>query len=380
MYAGITQKLTHKKTVVQLNLLRLVRNILDAREADYFSSPRETRLESLMNGIRTLAEKDSAVLVRNLASELVRSHIVSSPDNGIPSLSSTASTGSSRSRSSSRRIYTPPSLQHSASTPMTPTSASSSRPSLLAATSASAAFIEVASSQSPRRSSAAIARAQVHERRDSVGGAGGGLPYRPQSKDGALYRRGSRDDAASSSGIPVSSSSGALRRSSTDIHAQQQQQAQKQQTSNGGNGGRGSSGKLRLSRGSRPHLGGLAIRSSESLLSSNKENFGATAGGSPSSSALTPERRPSVQSLHSASSSQGQLGSPVQDLGGISSGSNGADFRRSAGASKQQQQQQQLQQLQAQHTPQRERRRSRVPSSDAGLGFGGGGGGGGSRK
>lgn len=188
MFSGIGQKLCHKKAVVRLNLLRLLRNILDAREVDYFSSSRDKCLASLLEDIQTLADKDSAVLVRNLASELVRSHINGEYENaassGISSLSassSSAATSASRprpsSRPSSRRIYTPPSLHSSASTPMTPTHAHRSSQS---------AFIEVA--HSPKRSAVSI----THERDPSL--------YRPRSRD--------------STGIPVS---GIPRRVSGDL-------------------------------------------------------------------------------------------------------------------------------------------------------------------
>ncbi|KAI1875210.1 hypothetical protein JX265_004268 [Neoarthrinium moseri] len=176
MFSGVAQKLGHKKAVIRLNLLRLVRNILDAREADYFSNPRDRQLRLLLEAVQTLAEKDSAVLVRNLASELVRSHINSDPDNVIPPLpampASSSSAGSSRNRSGPRRIYTPPSLHSSVSTPITPTSAH--RPS-------QAAYIEVAAS--PKRRSAV-----PHD-----------LDYRPRSRDGgnipisSLPRRVSTD-------------------------------------------------------------------------------------------------------------------------------------------------------------------------------------------
>ncbi|KAI8306436.1 Cytokinesis protein [Colletotrichum sp. SAR11_59] len=80
MFAGIGQRLGHKKAVVRLNLLRLVRNIMDACDSEMLgmgngsSSLNIKQVRSLFDAIQTLAEKDSAVLVRNLASELVKSH------------------------------------------------------------------------------------------------------------------------------------------------------------------------------------------------------------------------------------------------------------------------------------------------------------------
>ncbi|KAI1332787.1 hypothetical protein F5Y16DRAFT_407412 [Xylariaceae sp. FL0255] len=71
MYSGIAQRLTHKKAVVRLNLLRLVRIILEAKGSGNInmgsSGVGSGRLNALLSTIRILAEKDSAVLVRNLA-------------------------------------------------------------------------------------------------------------------------------------------------------------------------------------------------------------------------------------------------------------------------------------------------------------------------
>ncbi|TDZ15943.1 Cytokinesis protein sepH [Colletotrichum orbiculare MAFF 240422] len=80
MFAGIGQRLGHKKAVVRLNLLRLVRNIMDACDPEMLgmgngsSSLNIKQVRSLFDAIQMLAEKDTAVLVRNLASELVKSH------------------------------------------------------------------------------------------------------------------------------------------------------------------------------------------------------------------------------------------------------------------------------------------------------------------
>lgn len=216
MYAGIAHKLTHKKAVVRLNLLRLVRNIMDGCESDGSaaaaaagSPATDKQLRILFDSIETLADKDSAVLVRNLASELVRSHIdidmptgrhdsmslasIGSISGGTTGGSSSANTSGPRSRSGPRRTasytsYTPPSLQSSMSMPPTPTHAhnhphhhynsnhthkqnrgnhSYHRPSQ-----SSSAFIEVAAS--PKRNSAIAA---VHERDAAL--------YRPRSRDGA---------------------------------------------------------------------------------------------------------------------------------------------------------------------------------------------------
>ncbi|KAI1394306.1 cell division control protein [Hypoxylon trugodes] len=226
MYSGIAQKLSHKKAVVRLNLLRLVRNILEARETDYFSDLNDKQLRSLLDDIKILAEKDSAVLVRNLASDLVASHIDSNSNPIVAPLSASQSsnTGSHRTRSSGR-IFTPPSLHSSHSVPITPTQGPREP--------RHPAIIEVASS--PKRSSA-------HGRES--------ISYRPGSRDGI-------------SSIPISSP----RRSSTDVQS-----------------GSSSGGRSRLPRNSgiyasRPSLSAAAAVSQSEIMMSNKENIGSSSEG-----------------------------------------------------------------------------------------------------
>ena len=186
MYAGLAQKLNHKKAVVRLNLLRLVRNIMDGCEANSLSmsslstSGTGRQLRILFDDIQTLADKDPAVLVRNLASELIRSHIDAELQHDAMSLSlgssttSSASHGtnsSSRSRSGPRRntSYTPPGLQLSMSMPPTPTG------HRLTQSSSSNAYIEIATSSStPKRSAVGL----TQDREAAL--------YRPRSRDGAL--------------------------------------------------------------------------------------------------------------------------------------------------------------------------------------------------
>ncbi|KAI1193912.1 hypothetical protein F5X97DRAFT_312511 [Nemania serpens] len=230
MYSGIAQRLSHKKAVVRLNLLRLVRNILvEAREHGSFINHRERQLKSLLDAIRILAEKDSAVLVRNLASDLIVSHI---DGNGDQSALATSTSGSahSHSRTAPRRIFTPPSLHSTPSIPHTPTHAPRYPQS--------SAYIEVASS--PRRSAASLA----HER------------------DAAFQRPRSRDEAP---GIPISS---IPRRVSGDVQAGM---------------GMPIGAKNRVSRSSglypRPSSSSLAPSRSESE-SSNKENTTGASGRS----------------------------------------------------------------------------------------------------
>ncbi len=187
MYTGIAQKLGHKKAVVRLNLLRLVRNILDTGETDrggLSPSSGRTELRDLLDQIQSLADEDSAVLVRNLASELARSHIHTGTDVVPLSGGGPPSTSSSRSRSGPRRTssYTPPDLRSSASAPpLTPTHGH--RPTQ------SSAFIEVAST--PKRTAVAL----THERDAAI--------HRPRSRDGAgssLPRRVSGEAGATTNG------------------------------------------------------------------------------------------------------------------------------------------------------------------------------------
>lgn len=234
MYSGIAQKLSHKKAVVRLNLLRLVRNILEARESDYFTDLRNKQLGSLVDAIRVLAEKDSAVLVRNLASDLV-TLIDGGPDQFAMPLSAPPTGASSRARSGGRRVYTPPSLHSSTSVPITPHSA----PRASHAHSQSSAYIEVASSS--RRSAASLAPERDH------------VAYRPRS----------RDDLTNS-GAPISSP----RRASSDIQA----------------GSNLVSSKSRAPRTpgiyvSRPSLGTPTGASRNESLLSNKENIESVAEG-----------------------------------------------------------------------------------------------------
>lgn len=190
MFAGIAQRLGHKKAVVRLNLLRLVRTIMDTCEpagvgsGDGSQTLNSEQVRSLMNSIQALAETDSAVLVRNLASELLRPRMDIGPAAAAAhlkrheSLASQMSSPVSSSRSSvSRRnnSYARPALQTSLSVPHTP--ASRSRQGLGGGT----AHVEVAAS--PRRAAALECE---------------GVIYRPRSRDGptGLPRRVSGDSGS----------------------------------------------------------------------------------------------------------------------------------------------------------------------------------------
>jgi hypothetical protein len=156
LFSGILQKLNHKKAVVRLNLLRIVRSICDPgeKQADGIRS------HTLFEAIQRLAENDSAVLVRNMASELVKSNLEKDQDGG--------SGGRIRSGHASRRTnsYTPPGLHHSMSAVQTPAHVTRA--------STSSAFID--GSVTPRR--IAVPSNSV----DS-------LLYRPGSRDGPQMQR-----------------------------------------------------------------------------------------------------------------------------------------------------------------------------------------------
>lgn len=187
---GILQKLNHKKAVVRLNLLRIVRSICDPSE----EQASNIRGHNLFQAIRRLAESDTAVLVRNMASELVKSNLEKDQQDN---------TGGGRARPghASRRTssYTPPSLHHSASTPITPTH--SSRASM------SSAFID--GSVTPRRIAGPLSN-------------GESILYRPRSRDGAQISI-RRTSSELSSGTSVSKSrlpkSSMLRTSQTSLAA-----------------------------------------------------------------------------------------------------------------------------------------------------------------
>ncbi|CAN8106471.1 unnamed protein product [Discula destructiva] len=131
MYYGLAAKLTHKKPVVRLNLLRLVRTVLENSERDMGISSVNggAHLQAMFETIQML-EKDPALLVRNLAHEIVKTHIegdyfeVKSIGAGSNNSHGSGRSGSGGSRRPTRYI-TPPSrsLQSpsSSAAPITPT-------------------------------------------------------------------------------------------------------------------------------------------------------------------------------------------------------------------------------------------------------------------
>jgi hypothetical protein len=149
LFSGILQKLNHKKAVVRLNLLRIVRSICDPSDEKSDS----LRDHKLFEAIESLAENDSAVLVRNMASELVKSNHDREHDS---TSGSRQRTGQVTRRKSS---FTPPGLHQSASMPITPTHVSRVSQSSL-----------IDGSVTPRRMAA----------------SGESILYRPRSRDGSI--------------------------------------------------------------------------------------------------------------------------------------------------------------------------------------------------
>lgn len=113
LFCRILQKLQSSKAVVRLNLLRIVRSICDASDEQGGLISRY----GLIDTIQRLAEVDGAVLVRNMASELVRSS----------ELNNTIGVSGGRQRPGRRTSSstTPPSLLTNHSMPSTPTSSRS---------------------------------------------------------------------------------------------------------------------------------------------------------------------------------------------------------------------------------------------------------------
>lgn len=110
LFYRILRKLQSNKAVVRLNLLRIIRSICDASEEQGALISRY----GLEDTIQRLAENDGAVLVRNMAGELIKS----SEMNDKLGLSASKRRPGRRSSSST----TPPSLLTSYSMPTTPTS------------------------------------------------------------------------------------------------------------------------------------------------------------------------------------------------------------------------------------------------------------------
>ena len=146
LFSRILQKLNSSKAVVRLNLLRIIRSICDASD----DQGAVIRRYGLIDTIQRLAEADGAVLVRNMAGELIKA-CESSDRFGM-----SASKRRPGRRSSSST--TPPGLLNSQSMPPTPTSSRSSH------------------------SQALFMDREIRSRNGT--GNGGILPFRPTSRDG----------------------------------------------------------------------------------------------------------------------------------------------------------------------------------------------------
>ena len=144
LFYRILRKLQSNKAVVRLNLLRIIRSICDASEEQGALISRH----GLDDTIQRLAENDGAVLVRNMASELIKSSELNDR------LGTSGSKRRPGRRSSSSN--TPPSLLTSYSMPSTPTS-----------------------NRSAHSTNYSIGRDSRQK-----GVTNGSVPYRPASKDG----------------------------------------------------------------------------------------------------------------------------------------------------------------------------------------------------
>ncbi|MCJ1232217.1 hypothetical protein MMC14_000166 [Varicellaria rhodocarpa] len=115
LFSRVLQKLQSGKAVVRLNLLRIVRSICDASD----EQGALINIYGLYDTIQRLAEADTAVLVRNMAGELIRS---------CDEHDKLGKSGGKRrqGRRASASI-TPPSVTSSVSIPQTPTSGRSTQ-------------------------------------------------------------------------------------------------------------------------------------------------------------------------------------------------------------------------------------------------------------
>ena len=114
LFNRILSKLNSGKAVVRLNLLRIIRSICDS--SDEGGNP--IARYGLLDNIQHLAEYDPAVLVRNMASEILKSSEAMDRVGN----SRTAGMSASSGRRPSSSTITPPGLVHSQSTPHTPSS------------------------------------------------------------------------------------------------------------------------------------------------------------------------------------------------------------------------------------------------------------------
>lgn len=176
LFDCIGQKLNHNKPAIRLNLLRIIGSICEATDEGGFLLERF----GLYDAIRELQISDSAVLVRSMAQELIRS----CEENDNVSINS-GHAGSSGPNAGRRKVpggavrrtsasTTPPHLlERQMSMPTSPQLGRSERSSM-------SGFFEVperAISQTPRR------------QRNGVGYINGSAAMRPASKDGPSIMR-----------------------------------------------------------------------------------------------------------------------------------------------------------------------------------------------
>lgn len=193
LFARLGQKLPTKKPVVRLNLLRIIRSICDA-------TPDEGLLLKsfgVYEAVKTLADKDSAILVRELANELVKSceeaerHTRRSFDKSQRRPSAASSLRRPSTSSGPGANMTPPSLGlgHSKSSPTTP--------NVLSPASPGHAYFDTSA---PPASLATLLESHGQNVNTSVAA----LPElrRPSSRAPSM-RPTSRDSNSSGSSIPV---------------------------------------------------------------------------------------------------------------------------------------------------------------------------------
>ena len=151
LFSRTAQKLYNKKAVVRGNLLRIVRSICDASE----EQGALIRRYGLYDAIEHLAEADPAILVRNMANDLIRSCDVQNMHDLRANLD--GGVGGTRHNRPSRRTSSsaaaaaaaiatppppPPALYSSSSQPPTPSRGRTSRPSTAGIQTPSSGFLD----------------------------------------------------------------------------------------------------------------------------------------------------------------------------------------------------------------------------------------------
>lgn len=162
IFSRTSQKLASKKALVRGNLLRIIRSICDASE--HLGSAQLIRLSPLYETVQRLSEQDPAVMVRELASELIKTCDLSTENR----FDSTRVRPGTR-RSSSSTVSTPTQLFPSSSPATGPPQLLRSATGKLVLESSSGSRLDPA--RSARLSSATTASL---------------TPIRPSSRDGSI--------------------------------------------------------------------------------------------------------------------------------------------------------------------------------------------------